>query len=72
MPERPAQQRKNRQTPGLVSVRTALILALALAVGVVTAMLEGLARESPARVALASLAAVGAAVIFFHRMIDPS
>ncbi len=65
-----ARQRKNRQTPGLVSVRTAVVLALALAVGAVTAMLAYLEGEGPARIALTSLGAVGAAVYFFHRMID--
>ena len=66
----PARQRKNRQTPGLVSVRTAVVLTLALAVGAVTAMLENLAGEGPARIALTSLGAVGAAVLFFHAVID--
>jgi hypothetical protein len=70
MQARPARQRKNRQTPGLVSVRTAVVLTLALAAGAVTAMLEYLAGEGPARIALTSLGAVGAAVYFFHRMID--
>ena len=70
MQARPARQRKNRQTPGLVSVRTAVVLALALAVGALTAMLAYLAGEGPARIALTSLGAVGAAVYFFHRMID--
>ena len=63
-------QRKNRQAPGLVSVRTAVVLTLALAVGAVTAMLENLAHEGPARIALTSLGAVGAAVLFFHTVID--
>jgi hypothetical protein len=33
-------------------------------------MLESLAHEGPARIALTSLGAVGAAVIFFHTVID--
>jgi hypothetical protein len=70
MQARPAQQRKNRQSPGLVSLRTAVVLALALAVGAVAAMLAYLADEGPARTALTSLAAVGAAVYFFNKMID--
>ena len=63
-------QRKNRQAPGLVSVRTAVVLTLALTVGAVTAMLDNLAHEGPARIALTSLGAVGAAVLFFHTVID--
>jgi len=51
-------------------VRTAVVLTLALAVGAVTAMLENLAGEGPARIALTSLGAVGAAVLFFHAVID--
>jgi len=51
-------------------VRTAVVLTLALTVGAVTAMLEDLAGEGPARIALISLGAVGAAVYFFHAMID--
>ncbi len=70
MQARPPRHRKNRQTPGLVSVRTAVVLTLALTVGAVTAMLEDLAGEGPARIALISLGAVGAAVYFFHAMID--
>jgi hypothetical protein len=70
MQARHPRQRKNRQAPGLVSVRTAVVLTLALAVGAVTAMLESLAHEGPARIALTSLGAVGAAVLFFHTVID--
>src|SRR5437773_8672627 len=70
MQARPPRQRKNRQAPGLVSVRTAVVLTLALAVGAVTAMLESLAHEGPARIALTSPGAVGAAVLFFHAVID--
>jgi hypothetical protein len=51
-------------------VRTAVVLTLALAVGAVTAVLESLAYEGPARIALTSLGAVGAAVLFFHAVID--
>lgn len=70
MEARPTRQRKNRQTPGLVSLRTAVVLALSLAVGAVTTVLLYLTGESPARIALTSLGAIGAAVYFFHRMID--
>ncbi len=70
MQARPARQRKNRQTPGLVSVRTAVVLMLALAVGAVTAMLESSAGEGPVRIALTALGALGAAVLFFHAVID--
>ena len=70
MEARPPRQRKNRHIHGLVSVRTAVVLALALAVGAGTAMLAYLAGEGPARVALTSLGAVGAAVLFFHAVID--
>ena len=70
MQARPARQRKNRQTSGLVSVRTAVVQALALAVGAATAVLGYFAGEGPARVALTSLGAVGAAVYFFHKMSD--
>ena len=70
MQERPDRQRKNRHAPGLVSVRTTVVLALALAVGSATAMLTHLAHESPARIVLASLGAMAAAVLFFHSVID--
>ena len=70
MKARPPRQRKNRQSPGLVSVRTAVVLTLALAVGAVTAVLEYLAGEGLALIALQALGAVGAAVIFFHAVID--
>ena len=70
MQARLARQRKNHHSSGLISVRTAVVLTLALAVGAVTAMLENLAAESPARIALTSLGAVGAAVLFFHTVID--
>lgn len=58
------------QTPGLISVRTAVVLTLAIAVGAVTATLENLVHAGPARIALTSLGALGAAVIFFHTVID--
>jgi hypothetical protein len=51
-------------------VRTAVVLTLALVVGAVTAMLGNLAHEGPASIALTSLGAVGAAVLFFHTVID--
>src|SRR5690242_19536799 len=70
MQARPTRQRKNRPTPGLVSLRTAVVVALALAVGAVTAKLAYLAGEDPARIALTSLGAAGAAIYFFHSTID--
>jgi hypothetical protein len=71
MQARSPRQRKNRQTPGLLPLRTTVVLTLAIAVGAVTAVLEDLAHVGPARIALTSLAALGAAILFFHRMIDP-
>jgi hypothetical protein len=70
MQQRPARQRKHAQTSSLISQRAGIILALAIAVAGVTAMLEILAHDDPARVALTSLGAFGAAVTFFHNVID--
>ena len=70
MQARPARQRKDHQTPGLLSVRTTVVLTLALIVVVVTAVLEIMAGEGPAGIALTSLGAGGGAVLFFHRVID--
>jgi hypothetical protein len=70
MQARPARQRNNRQASGLISVRTAVVLTLAIAVGAVTAALVNLAHYSPALIALTSLGAVASAVYFFHMVID--
>jgi hypothetical protein len=51
-------------------VRAAVVLTLAIAVAAVTAMLGILAHDDPAGIALKSLGALAAAVIFFHTVID--
>ena len=70
MQARTPRQRKNRQTRGLVSLRAVVVLALALTVGAGAATLAYLAGEGPAHSALTGSGAVGAAVIFFHTVID--
>jgi hypothetical protein len=54
----------------LLSARTALVLLLALITGAVAATLTLLAGRQPAEAALAGLAAAGAGVMFFHKLID--
>jgi hypothetical protein len=62
--------RSSEPPPPLLSTRTALVLLLALITGAIAATLTLLAGRSPAEAALAGLAATGASVTCFHKLID--
>lgn len=57
-------------TAPLLSVRTALIILLAVLAGVAAGVLTGLARHSPYEAVLVGLATAAAATKFFHWLIS--
>jgi hypothetical protein len=57
--------------PPLLSVRTALILLLGVLCGAAVATLTALAERNLITAGLAALAAAGAAIAFFHKVIGP-